>query len=113
MEQKIANEGDAGKQERLRRNLASKEADFLRLRRVKLGVSDFTTVKVIGKGAFGEVRLVQKNDTGKIYAMKSLRKIEMLKKDQVRLLALSIFVDFIDSILVGPCEGGKRYSGRE
>lgn len=31
-----------------------------------------------------KVRLVQKTDTGKIYAMKLLRKNEMLKKDQVR-----------------------------
>ena len=30
-----------------------------------------------------KVRLVQKNDTGKIYAMKTLMKSEMLKKDQV------------------------------
>jgi len=29
------------------------------------------------------VRLVQKNDTGKIYAMKTLRKSEMFKKDQL------------------------------
>lgn len=41
------------------------------------------TVKVIGKGAFGEVRLVQKLDSGKIYAMKTLRKADMFKKDQV------------------------------
>lgn len=46
-------------------------------------MDDFITVKVIGKGAFGEVRLVQKADTGKIYAMKTLRKTEMVKKDQV------------------------------
>lgn len=32
-----------------------------------------------------QVRLVQKVDTGKIYAMKSLKKAEMFKKDQVRL----------------------------
>jgi protein-serine/threonine kinase len=38
---------------------------------------------VIGKGAFGEVRLVQKTDTGKIFAMKTLKKDEMLKKDQL------------------------------
>lgn len=28
--------------------------------------------------------MVQKTDTGKIYAMKTLKKEEMLKKDQVR-----------------------------
>ncbi|KAJ3012102.1 Serine/threonine-protein kinase [Thoreauomyces humboldtii] len=60
-----------------------RESEFLRLRRVRMSVQDFTTVKVIGKGAFGEVRLVQKADTGKIYAMKTLRKTEMMKKDQL------------------------------
>ncbi|KAG8931593.1 Serine/threonine-protein kinase [Tulasnella sp. 417] len=60
-----------------------KESTFLRLKRTKLGLDDFRTVKVIGKGAFGEVRLVQKTDTGKIYAMKTLMKSEMLKRDQL------------------------------
>ncbi|TFK43506.1 AGC/NDR protein kinase [Crucibulum laeve] len=63
--------------------LGKKESIFLRLRRTRLGLDDFRTVKVIGKGAFGEVRLVQKTDTGKIYAMKLLKKDEMLKKDQL------------------------------
>jgi len=63
--------------------LGKKESTFLRLRRTKLGLDDFRTVKVIGKGAFGEVRLVQKVDTGKIYAMKLLKKDDMLKKDQL------------------------------
>ncbi|KAH8925911.1 AGC/NDR protein kinase [Atractiella rhizophila] len=63
--------------------LGRTESSFLRLRRTRLGLDDFRTVKVIGKGAFGEVRLVQKVDTGKIYAMKSLRKAEMFKKDQL------------------------------
>jgi protein-serine/threonine kinase len=58
---------------------------YLRLRRTRIGLEDFRTVKVIGKGAFGEVRLVQKVDTGKIYAMKTLKKNEMFKKDQVSL----------------------------
>lgn len=58
-------------------------SSFLRLRRTKIGLDDFRTVKVIGKGAFGEVRLCQKVDTGKIYAMKTLLKSEMFKKDQV------------------------------
>lgn len=37
-------------------NLGKKESTFLRLRRTKFGLDDFRTVKVIGKGAFGEVR---------------------------------------------------------
>jgi serine/threonine protein kinase len=64
--------------------LGKKEGSFLRLKRTKMGLGDFRTVKVIGKGAFGEVRVVQKADTGRIYAMKTLKKEEMLKKDQVR-----------------------------
>jgi protein-serine/threonine kinase len=36
--------------------LGKKEATHLRLQRTKLGLDDFRTVKVIGKGAFGEVR---------------------------------------------------------
>lgn len=36
-----------------------------------------------GRGAFGEVKLAQKKDTGQIYAMKILRKADMLEKDQV------------------------------
>ena len=40
-------------------------------------------LQVIGKGAFGEVRLVQKIDTGHVYAMKILRKADMVEKEQV------------------------------
>lgn len=62
---------------------ALKETEFLRLKRLKLSYNDFMPLKVIGKGAFGEVRLVQKKDTGHIYAMKILRKKDMLLKEQV------------------------------
>ncbi|KZP33028.1 kinase-like protein [Athelia psychrophila] len=71
------------RKQRQLQQLGKRESTFLRLRRTKLGLNDFRTVKVIGKGAFGEVRLVQKTDTGKIYAMKTLKKEEMLKKDQL------------------------------
>ena len=46
---------DDEKQEKLKEH-ASKETEFLRLRRSKLGADDFEPLKVIGKGAFGEVR---------------------------------------------------------
>ena len=54
-----------------------------RLKRSRLGVDDFEAIKVIGKGAFGEVRLVQKIDTGHVYAMKILRKADIVEKEQV------------------------------
>lgn len=61
-----------------------KECDFLRARRIRIGANDFRTLQVIGKGAFGTVKLVQKIDNGKLYAMKMLRKTEMIKHDQAQ-----------------------------
>ncbi|CAI8049436.1 Serine/threonine-protein kinase 38-like [Geodia barretti] len=62
---------------------AQKETQFLRLRRSRLGKKDFKCLKIIGRGAFGEVALVQKQDTGHVYAMKILRKADMLEKEQI------------------------------
>ena len=64
-------------------NLSQKEARFLRFIRTQETPSNFQTIKVIGKGAFGEVKLVQRKTDGKIYALKSLIKTEMFKKDQL------------------------------
>jgi serine/threonine kinase 38 len=73
---------DAQKEAR-RQELKARESEFLRIRRTKLGNQDFEPIKTIGRGAFGEVKLVQKKDTGQIFAMKILRKADMLEKDQV------------------------------
>ena len=40
--------------------------------------SDFTMIKVIGRGAFGEVQLVRHKSNKKVYAMKLLSKYEMV-----------------------------------
>lgn len=63
--------------------LAQKEARFLRFIRTNESPKNFKTLKVIGKGAFGEVKLVQRKSDGHIYALKSLIKTEMFKKDQL------------------------------
>lgn len=58
LERKLATDAsmsDERKQRQLQQ-LGKRESAFLRLRRTKLGLDDFRTVKVIGKGAFGEVR---------------------------------------------------------
>lgn len=54
------------------------EAKYLRFLRTKESPDNFNTIKVIGKGAFGEVRLVQRKNDNKIYALKSLIKSEMV-----------------------------------
>eukprot|EP00276_Gloeochaete_wittrockiana_P003828 CAMPEP_0184646788 /NCGR_PEP_ID=MMETSP0308-20130426/3577_1 /TAXON_ID=38269 /ORGANISM="Gloeochaete witrockiana, Strain SAG 46.84" /LENGTH=459 /DNA_ID=CAMNT_0027077157 /DNA_START=65 /DNA_END=1441 /DNA_ORIENTATION=+ len=67
----------------LRNELDQLETYNLRVRRQKTTVKDFELLTIIGRGAFGEVRLVRKKDSGEILAMKKLRKSEMLRKDQV------------------------------
>ena len=49
----------------------------------KLTVNDFSTIRVIGKGSYGKVLLVKKNDDDQIYAMKVLKKKAMIKRNQV------------------------------
>ncbi|CAN1274048.1 Serine/threonine-protein kinase 38-like [Linum perenne] len=70
-------------QEELMKNLARRETEFMRLQRRKVGIDDFEQLTVIGKGAFGEVRLCQAKGTGEIFAMKKLKKSEMLSRGQV------------------------------
>lgn len=41
---------------------------------------DFHLIKVIGRGAYGEVQLVRHKSTQKVYAMKLLSKFEMIKR---------------------------------
>lgn len=61
----------------------SKESEFERSKRIRLTSEDFRTIKVIGRGAFGIVKIVEKLDNGRIYAMKTMRKSEMIKHNQV------------------------------
>mmetsp|Transcript_16845 Transcript_16845/g.26240 ORF Transcript_16845/g.26240 Transcript_16845/m.26240 type:complete len:513 (-) Transcript_16845:33-1571(-) len=70
-------------QSKLRKILYQKETEFIRLRRLRLSADDFQTVRIIGRGAFGEVRVVVMKQTKEVYAMKKLKKSEMITKDQV------------------------------
>lgn len=49
----------------------------------KLGLSDFTIQRTLGTGSFGRVHLVKLNSTGVYYAMKALRKSEIVKLRQI------------------------------
>uniref|UniRef100_A0A1B6L2N5 Rho-associated protein kinase let-502 n=1 Tax=Graphocephala atropunctata TaxID=36148 RepID=A0A1B6L2N5_9HEMI len=48
--------------------------------KLRMKTDDFTLIKVIGRGAFGEVQLVRHKSTQRVYAMKLLSKCEMIKR---------------------------------
>uniref|UniRef100_A0A672HQX4 Rho-associated protein kinase 2 n=1 Tax=Salarias fasciatus TaxID=181472 RepID=A0A672HQX4_SALFA len=50
------------------------------VRDLQMKSEDFDRVKVIGRGAFGEVQLVRHKASQKVYAMKLLSKFEMIKR---------------------------------
>ena len=70
-------------QNTLLEELAKKETEFIRFRRLRLTQNEFESIKLIGRGAFGEVRLVKMKGSGDFLAMKKLKKSEILKKEQV------------------------------
>uniref|UniRef100_A0A1A8PX82 Serine/threonine-protein kinase MRCK alpha n=7 Tax=Nothobranchius TaxID=28779 RepID=A0A1A8PX82_9TELE len=51
-----------------------------KVKQMRLHKEDFEILKVIGRGAFGEVAVVKGKNTDKVFAMKILNKWEMLKR---------------------------------
>ncbi|XP_035375590.1 rho-associated protein kinase 1 isoform X3 [Electrophorus electricus] len=51
-----------------------------KIRSLRMKADDYEVVKVIGRGAFGEVQLVRHKATRKVFAMKLLSKFEMIKR---------------------------------
>ncbi|KAI0775753.1 kinase-like protein [Trametes elegans] len=68
--------------EGIRRRWRQNETDYLRERRRKVDVNAFVKLKTIGHGAFGVVSLVRDRSTSQLFAMKQLRKTDMLRKGQ-------------------------------
>ena len=52
----------------------------LREQRRQLSTADFEVLGVLGRGAFAEVTLVRKRDTRAIYAMKRMRKADLVAR---------------------------------
>ncbi|XP_010247369.1 PREDICTED: serine/threonine-protein kinase 38-like [Nelumbo nucifera] len=84
LERKLAS-SDVPQEEQINliKDLERKETEFMRLKRHKICVDDFELLTIIGRGAFGEVRLCREKSSGNIYAMKKLKKSEMLSRGQV------------------------------
>ncbi|GKZ32526.1 hypothetical protein AbraIFM66950_001995 [Aspergillus brasiliensis] len=50
----------------------------------ELNLNQFRLLRVVGKGAFGKVRIVEKKDTGLTFALKYIRKEEVVRSESVR-----------------------------
>ncbi|KAG5833461.1 hypothetical protein ANANG_G00276190 [Anguilla anguilla] len=84
LEQEMSKAGlSEAEQEQMRKMLYQKESNYNRLKRAKMDKSMFVKIKTLGIGAFGEVCLTRKVDTGALYAMKTLRKKDVLNRNQV------------------------------
>ena len=69
-------------QQMIKHEIFHKEAELLRNKRRRLTIFDYESIAIIGRGAFGEVRVVRHKTSGKIFALKKMNKAEMLKKNQ-------------------------------
>jgi len=67
----------------IKNDFANQEAQFFRNKRTKITIKDFEPVTIIGRGAYGEVRLCRWNLTGEYVAIKKLKKKDMIKKNEV------------------------------
>ena len=56
-------------------------------------MADFEPLSIIGRGAYGEVRLCRERATGSIYAMKRLRKADVQEQHQVGACAKYVIVN--------------------
>ena len=68
---------------KIKEEILHKEGENLRKKRQKISIFDFVPIKIIGKGAFGEVRVCKYIPTGDVVAIKKMKKDEMHKKNQV------------------------------
>ena len=68
---------------KIKEEILHKEGENLRKKRKKISIFDFEPLKIIGKGAFGEVRVCRYIPNGSIVAIKKMKKEEMHKKNQV------------------------------
>jgi serine/threonine kinase 38 len=71
-------------QDIIKQEVLHQEATQLRKSRQRISVKDFEPVSIIGKGAYGEVRVCRVRETGEIVAMKKMKKTEMKSKNQVK-----------------------------
>jgi serine/threonine kinase 38 len=76
--------------ENIKKAIQHKEAEYSRIksvifnpRRQKMTIREFEPLAIIGKGAFGEVRICKHIQSSEIFAIKKMKKEEMHTKNQI------------------------------
>ena len=67
----------------IKQDILHKEAELNRRARKKVSVKDYDLLPIIGRGAFGEVRICRHRESGQVVAMKKMKKNEMEQKNQI------------------------------
>jgi serine/threonine protein kinase len=58
-------------------------AEELAMVSAKVDIEDFMVLKVLGRGSYGKVMLIQHKEEGNLFALKTLRKKKVIKTSQV------------------------------
>ena len=80
---RLAAATDDAERRRIQTDFDSRERELMRETRKRYTPNDFDPLIIIGRGAFGEVKVVRAKEDGAIYAMKSMKKEAMILKNQV------------------------------
>ncbi|KAI9595221.1 kinase-like domain-containing protein [Syncephalis fuscata] len=59
-------------------------SNSIRVTSISVGPSDFTKIRLLGKGDVGKVYLVKKKTSDRLYALKVLSKQEMIKRKKIK-----------------------------
>ena len=70
--------------EKIKKEIYNQEMIKSRKAREKQSIRDYESIAIIGRGAFGEVHVCREKKTGKIYAIKKIKKNILIIKNQIR-----------------------------
>ena len=70
--------------QKIKKEIYNQEVIKYRKSREKQSIRDYESLAIIGRGAFGEVHVCREKKTGKIYAIKKIKKYILIIKNQIR-----------------------------
>ena len=70
-------------QDKIKAEIISKTSKKMRKNKQKLTIYDYESIAIIGRGAFGEVRVCRDKKNDQIVAIKKIKKETLIKKNQI------------------------------